>query len=335
MLQGGSELCRIEGFDCGKDVAELKVSIEAKAGIVSALTRLINPESQVELQDHLTLEDMGMPSKQALTAGVIQLCTQKLKKVVVADELQIEPEEVTDSKLAALCDSIRDDPTDIMVLCGSQLITDISCLAQLSTISHLDISSCDLGAQGGFHLAGVIKDMSAISSLNLANNNIGQLVLPEGWRAEDDDGEAPWIHTDGQRVEDGMPGGSTPVGVIALANIIPNMGALSSANLLGNQIPVEQAYELVAIMQSKEKLTTLCGFSREEVTLDVSNQGLGPGDAVLIANDISDMGALTSLDLSSNELEAGGAKIVAKAIKVSDYAIAVVSVPFSCPSEPG
>jgi hypothetical protein len=57
-------------------------------------------------------------------------------------------------------------------------------------------------------------------------------------------------------------------------------------------------------MQSKEKLTTLCGFSREEATLDVSNQGLGPGDAVLIANDISDMGALSYLNLADNNLGA-------------------------------
>jgi hypothetical protein len=61
-------------------------------------------------------------------------------------------------------------------------------------------------------------------------------------------------------------------------------------------------------MQSKEKLTTLCGFSREEATLDVSNQGLGPGDAVLIANDISDMRALTTLDISMNTLTRGALK---------------------------
>ena len=72
------------------------------------------------------------------------------------------------------------------------------------------------------------------------------------------------------------------------------MGALSSANLLRNTIPVEQARELVETMQSKKKLTTLCGLSGKETTLDFSNQGLGPGDAVLIANDISDMGTLSN-----------------------------------------
>jgi hypothetical protein len=77
-------------------------------------------------------------------------------------------------------------------------------------------------------------------------------------------------------------------------------GALSSANLLGNYIPVEQAQELVKTMQAKEKLTTLCGLSKEETELDFSDQNLGTGDAVLIANDISDMGALAKLDISSS-----------------------------------
>ena len=164
MLQGGSELCRIEGFDRGRTVSELKVSIEAEAGSVPALTRLINPESHVELQDHQTLEDAGT------NQGVIQLYAQKLKKVVVADELQIAPGEVTDSELAVLCDSIKDDPPDILILCGCCGVTDISCLVQLSMISHLDISGCNLGPTSGFHLAGVIKNMGALSSLNLAEN---------------------------------------------------------------------------------------------------------------------------------------------------------------------
>jgi hypothetical protein len=124
------------------------------------------------LQDHQTLEDAGMPSDHALAEGVIQLYAQKLKKVVVADELQIAPDQVTDSKLAVLCDSIRDDPPAILVLCGCSRVTNISCLVQLSTISHLDISGCNLGASGGFHLAGAIKDMGAMTSLNLASNNL-------------------------------------------------------------------------------------------------------------------------------------------------------------------
>jgi hypothetical protein len=174
VLQGGNELCWIEGFDRRKTVSELKVSIEAVAGLVPVSTRLINSESGVELQDHLTLEDV--PSEQALVAGVIQLYAQTLKKVVVADELQIAPREVTNDKLAVLCDSIKNDPPDILGLCGCCLVTNISRLVQLSTISHLDISSCNLGVtlgtQVGFHLARIITDMGALTSLNISDNNL-------------------------------------------------------------------------------------------------------------------------------------------------------------------
>jgi hypothetical protein len=109
-------------------------------------------------------------------------------------------------------------------------------------------------------------------------------------------------------------------GAIALATAISDMGAISSVNLLKNAIPVEQAQELVKIMQSKEKLATLCGLSGNEATLDFSNfvrfeRGLEPGDAVLIANDISDMGALTKFDISKNDLRAEGGMLLAVGLK--------------------
>jgi hypothetical protein len=90
-----------------------------------------------------------------------------------------------------------------------------------------------------------------------------------------------------------------------LAIGIKDNGAISFINLLKNNIPVEQAQELVKIMQAKEKLITLCGLSKEETELDFSGQKktlLDAGDAVLIANDISDMGALLSLNLADNSL---------------------------------
>jgi hypothetical protein len=146
--------------------------------------------------------------------------------------------------------------------------------------------------------------MRALTALSLADNNLGKMVPPEGWSYGyhgDYSGNAFYKHTDGRKMKNGTPEGTTS-GAIVIAAVIPDMGALSSLNLLNNVIPVEQAQELVKIMQSKEKLTTLCGLSVNETTLDFSNQGLGPGDAVLIANDISDMGALTSLNVANNKL---------------------------------
>jgi hypothetical protein len=103
---------------------------------------------------------------------------------------------------------------------------------------------------------------------------------------------------------------------ISLLSLISlcDKGAISSINLLKNDISAEQAQGLVKIMQAKEKLVTLCGLGKEETELDFSGQDLGAGDAVLIANDISDMGAMTSLNLASNKLGVEGAKIIATSL---------------------
>jgi hypothetical protein len=152
-----------------------------------------------------------------------------------------------------------------------------------------------------------------MTSLNLAKNT---LVPPSQWRARDNDGLSPWVHTDGRTARGDRPTDPPDCsGIIAIANAIPNMRALSSINLLKNHIAVEQAQKLVKIMRSKEKLLTLCGLSKEETKLDFSNQGLKVGDAVLIANDISDMGALLVLSLNGNLLGADGGKALAKGLK--------------------
>jgi hypothetical protein len=58
-----------------------------------------------------------------------------------------------------------------------------------------------------------------------------------------------------------------------------------------------------------------------------------PGFAQELAIGIKDNGAMTSLDLASNELGAEGAKIVAEAIQVTKCTPAIILVPFSCPSD--
>ena len=77
---------------------------------------------------------------------------------------------------------------------------------------------------------------------------------------------------------------------------------MAFVNLLGNKIPPEQAQELIKVMESKENLRTLCAFTGEEKELDLSNKGLTAGCAVLVSNEIQDMGALASLNLANNNL---------------------------------
>ena len=75
-----------------------------------------------------------------------------------------------------------------------------------------------------------------------------------------------------------------------------------SVNLLSNEIGAEQANELIKIMESKPNLKTLCGFSGNETELDLSQKGLRAGCAVLVANEVKNNGALTSLNISNNSL---------------------------------
>jgi Ran GTPase-activating protein (RanGAP) involved in mRNA processing and transport len=249
------------------------------------------------LQDHLTLEDAGMPTEHALAEGVIQLYAQKLKKVVVADELQIAPGQVTDSELAVLCDSIRDDPPDILVLCGCCGVTNISCLVQLSTISHLDISGCNLKGYGGFHLAGAIKDMGAMEKIDISSNNLGA----EGGKALAAGLKGNQVVTE-LNISYNRMGQNACYGVIAIADAIPDMGAISSVNLLKNDIGVAQAEDLVIILKDHPTLKSLCGNKGNEAALDMSGKMNGAADAIMLVAEIIDNGALSSLNLASTNL---------------------------------
>jgi hypothetical protein len=79
----------------------------------------------------------------------------------------------------------------------------------------------------------------------------------------------------------------------------------------------------------------------EPVTLEVgmaeadfSNKNLRTGGAIIIGAWLThkDKGAMTSLNLASNGLGAGGAKVVAEAIKVTLCTPAISMAPFSSPS---
>jgi hypothetical protein len=104
-------------------------------------------------------------------------------------------------------------------------------------------------------------------------------------------------------------------------------------NLLKNKISIAQAKAVVLILKEHPTLKSLCGNKGNETELDMSGKMYGAGDAIMLAAEIVDNGALTSLNLSSNELEAEGAKIVVEAIKVTTCAIAIILAPFVCSSD--
>ena len=87
-----------------------------------------------------------------------------------------------------------------------------------------------------------------------------------------------------------------------------------SANFLNNDIGAEQAHNLVIILKEHETLKSLCGNKGTETELDMSGKKMGADGAIMLPPEIVANGAMTSLDLSNNNLRAQGAKHIAVAI---------------------
>ena len=93
-----------------------------------------------------------------------------------------------------------------------------------------------------------------------------------------------------------------------------------SANLLNNMIGVEQAQNLATILKEHATLKSLCGNKGDETVLDMSGKEMGAGGAIMLAPEIIANGALTSLNISSNNLtgilgdDMSGVKALAAAI---------------------
>ena len=88
---------------------------------------------------------------------------------------------------------------------------------------------------------------------------------------------------------------------------------MSSLNILKNNIGAEQAQALIKIKQ-ENKLITLCGLKGDETELHLSGKMSGAADALMLAEDIKDNGAMSILNVSDNSLRAEGAKALAPAM---------------------
>jgi hypothetical protein len=93
-------------------------------------------------------------------------------------------------------------------------------------------------------------------------------------------------------------------GPAAIADAIKNMGALSIANVMGNNFGKEMLSMFQEIMHSNPKLVSLCGIADDATEADLSGLGMDADDAVILASELPDKGALTSLNLSSNNIGA-------------------------------
>jgi hypothetical protein len=153
--------------------------------------------------------------------------------------------------------------------------------------------------------------MGALLVLNLASNNLfaeGIELLAEALKGNQIMTE---LNVSGNFATwDGNKHGEMS-GVIALADAIPDMRAISLVNLLMNNIGVVQAKALVSILKEHSTLKSLCGNTGNETELNMSSKMYGAGDAIMLVPEIIDNGAMTRLVLSNNQLacKAGGETI--------------------------
>ena len=141
----------------------------------------------------------------------------------------------------------------------------------MGAMTSLNLSSNSLGgskfARAGLRpLAAALKANTTIQELNVSNNRFFSKDVP------------------------------------MLADAISNMGALSSANLLKNDISTNQARALVSILKKHATLKSLCGNKGNETELDMSGKMGGAADAIMLVPEIIDNGAILSLDISNNSI---------------------------------
>jgi hypothetical protein len=196
-------------------------------------------------------------------------------------------------------------------------------LVNNSTLKELDVSSNNWkddygdwqGNGPGFaqELAAGIKDNGAISSVNVLMNNIGieqAQALASILKAHPtlrslcgNKGDETELDMSGKKMRSyERHDHACSRDAIMLAPEIIDNGALSVTNVMGNCIGKEQLAELQEIMRSKPNLVSLCGIADDATEADLSSLGMDADDAAILASELPDKGAMTSLNLASNYL---------------------------------
>jgi hypothetical protein len=168
--------------------------------------------------------------------------------------------------------------------------------------TELDMSGKIKGAGDAIMLVPEIIDNEALMKLDISNTNIGWLVHPE-WSDTGQGGSwtgKRYKHIDGRK-QDEKPEGVEfkPLGVVAVAAAIKDMGALTKLILKDNAMLTKAAGKALASALAGNSVLT---------ELDVSDQAGsymhddGPGFVQELAAGISDMRALSILFLKDNRL---------------------------------
>ena len=116
----------------------------------------------------------------------------------------------------------------------------------------------------------------------------------QGWKSKDDDDEAPWLRIADGHEQDEYPGEEGPLGVIAIANAIPTMGALTSLNIRGNHMGTKGSEAMAEALRENKVIEHL----------DMAGNRLGLRGFKVLA-EAGLFAGLQRLDLSHNQKQCG------------------------------
>jgi hypothetical protein len=90
---------------------------------------------------------------------------------------------------------------------------------------------------------------------------------------------------------------------------------------MGNRIGKEMLSQLQEIMRCKPNLVSLCGITDDATEADLSGLGMDADDAIILASELPDKGALSSLGLAANSFHSLEANILLEALEVSGHGV--------------
>jgi Leucine-rich repeat (LRR) protein len=162
---------------------------------------------------------------------------------------------------------------------------------------------------------------AALTSLNVSNNRVGELVPPKGWRKHDPDSAHGWgvwyKHADGREQKE-APEGTSPAGAIAFANVITNNGALETLNISRNaMVSKEFGKALADALAQNTVLKSLDVSDNQDMYTDGTIKGTldGIGFANELAIGLGTNTALVKLNMGKNDICSEGATRLGEALK--------------------
>jgi hypothetical protein len=207
-------------------------------------------------------------------------------------------------QLAKLQEIMRSKP-NLVSLCG---------IADGAT--EADLSGLEMDADGAAILASELPDKGALSVLSLKSNKLladGGKALAEGLKGNTVITELDISSNDLGVGSDYMPDIS---GVIALANIIPDMRALSVLSLKDNRLATKEGGKALAQALANNSALKELDVSSNIWKDEYGNcEGDGPGFAQELAVGVKDNGALLVLSLKGNFLYAEGGEALAAGLQ--------------------